>query len=232
MTRRLIEFSTKDLSSLYFEVAKDPLYAGSINDQRQILNVMDQVLQTMTSIIAPIMPHLAEDIAWYRTGATKDPSASESVTMPSFFQQGWNKIPDIWNDPKAEADMKVLLRIRSDVHALVSQAKEKQFVKSTPETAVQIFAPADSSVSQVVVQHQMLLADLFGVASIEVVSDVAEFQQSEQTQSGWSVSVAVHGTPIQLRMHSAPNHKCPRCWKHHSINPDALCSRCEVIVSS
>ena len=92
VARSLIEFATKTLSTLYYDSVKDTLYAGSSEDQLPILAAMNEILHTITCVLAPILPHLAEDLHWYRHGATCDPTPEEVHSMPSFFQQGWHTV--------------------------------------------------------------------------------------------------------------------------------------------
>lgn len=131
VTRSLLECATKTLSSLYLAVSKDALYAGSDADRQPVLYVLDQALQTLTSVLAPILPHLAEEITWYRGGATADPTPAEQATMPSMFQRGWHTVDDAWHDPALEHDMQHVLRVRSDVFSLMTQCIEQQYVLST-----------------------------------------------------------------------------------------------------
>lgn len=131
VTRSLLECATKTLSSLYLAVSKDTLYAGSNADRQPVLYVLDQALQTLTSVLAPILPHLAEEITWYRGGAAADPTPAEQATMPSMFQHGWHAVDDAWHDPALEHDMQDVLRVRSDVFALMTQCIEQKYVLST-----------------------------------------------------------------------------------------------------
>ncbi|PSR78627.1 hypothetical protein PHLCEN_2v7374 [Hermanssonia centrifuga] len=60
----LSNFANITLSSLYFHITKDCLYADAPNSigRRAVVTVMDQILETMTSVMAPILPHVAEEI--------------------------------------------------------------------------------------------------------------------------------------------------------------------------
>ena len=106
VARSLIEFATKTLSTLYYDSVKDTLYAGSSEDQLPILAAMNEILHTITCVLAPILPHLAEDLHWYRHGATCDPTPEEVHSKPSFFQQGWHPVSDVWYDPSLEVSLK------------------------------------------------------------------------------------------------------------------------------
>ena len=60
---------------------KDCLYADSENgiERRRVLGVLDQVLATMTRVLAPVLPHLAEEIHETLHGAD----------APSVFATQW-----------------------------------------------------------------------------------------------------------------------------------------------
>lgn len=90
VVRRLSEFTNGTLSTLYLDVTKDSLYADAASNpcRNAIVAVLDQVLGVYTTILAPITPHLAEEIFHYRKGATEDPKSVDEPA-PSVFQQGW-----------------------------------------------------------------------------------------------------------------------------------------------
>lgn len=85
----LNNFANVTLSSLYFDITKDCLYAGSPNgiERRSILTVFERVLQTMTSVIAPVLPHLAEEIHHHYNGGGDDISKT-----PSAFTTKWQPL--------------------------------------------------------------------------------------------------------------------------------------------
>ena len=57
-------FANITLSSFYFDINKDCLYADRVDgvERRRVLTVLDEVLTTMTRVLAPVLPHLAEEI--------------------------------------------------------------------------------------------------------------------------------------------------------------------------
>ena len=179
MSRRLNEFVTTTLSALYLDVAKDPLYAGGVRSDA-IRAVLDRILSTLTSLLAPILPHLAEDIHWYRDGRTADPAPGETVS--SVFTQGWQPADPAWYDPQAAEDMRRILRIRSDVYTLLTQCKNEQYVapasprlvKSAPECAVDLLVSDDEAAF--LAPYLDELADVLLVASVCLHTDVASVE--------------------------------------------------------
>ena len=125
VTRRLNEFVTTTLSALYFDVVKDPLYAGGVN-RNTILAVMNRILETITCILAPILPHLAEEIHWYRDKREMDPEPNQQ--FQSVFQQAWSHSDPSWEDADAANDTHRLMRLRADLFAILTASIKDQYV--------------------------------------------------------------------------------------------------------
>jgi isoleucyl-tRNA synthetase len=60
----LTNFANITLSSLYFDITKDCLYANDTYsvERRAVITVFEHILRTITSVMAPVLPHLAEEI--------------------------------------------------------------------------------------------------------------------------------------------------------------------------
>ena len=72
--------ATTTLSALYFDVIKDTLYCDPEDSPQRlaILNVLRQTLTSFVRMMAPIVPHLAEELHEARTGKTS-----------SVFEHAW-----------------------------------------------------------------------------------------------------------------------------------------------
>merc|ERR1719276_816142 len=62
--QELLRFATADLSNFYLDVAKDRLYISAIDDarRRSCQTVIHACLEGYAKALAPILPHMAEDI--------------------------------------------------------------------------------------------------------------------------------------------------------------------------
>ena len=60
----LLRFTSTDLSNFYLDVAKDRLYISATNDfrRRSCQTVLNACIEGLAKAIAPILPHMAEDI--------------------------------------------------------------------------------------------------------------------------------------------------------------------------
>ena len=83
----LMRFATSDLSNFYLDVAKDRLYISDANDfrRRSCQTVIDILLEGLKSAMAPILPHLAEDIHQHSSKVMIDGRKS------SVFESLWPK---------------------------------------------------------------------------------------------------------------------------------------------
>ncbi|KAG8960228.1 isoleucine-tRNA ligase [Tulasnella sp. 419] len=157
----LTSFANTTLSSLYFDITKDTLYADapSTLHRRAVMTTFNEILQTIVPILAPIMPHMAEEAHEVLKGqiTTKDYEAF------SVFTKGWRPVDNVWEDPKLDSQMQALLNVRSGVFELMEQARRQKLMGSSLEASVEIVIPPNdtSSLSQLLRAEENLLKTLF-----------------------------------------------------------------------
>nr|ODN85297.1 isoleucine-tRNA ligase [Cryptococcus depauperatus CBS 7841] len=111
-------FSISTLSTLYFEIVKDTLYCDKEDNptRKATIAVLRHVLERLTKIIAPIVPHLAEELYDHTENGTED----------SVFMQSWE--PDTtWVNPAVTRDMEKLLELRPGVQQLIEHARSDRY---------------------------------------------------------------------------------------------------------
>ncbi|KAH9849619.1 isoleucyl-tRNA synthetase [Lenzites betulinus] len=219
---QLSYFANIVLSSFYFDMNKDCLYAEQKDGlaRRRVLTVLDQVLTTMTRVLAPVLPHLAEEIH-----ATLHGAESKSV-----FATPWTPLPDEYVDPQAEADMSKLFRIREKVFALLEQARKAGHVKSSlsADVALSIRSAPTPDVIDLLGREEDMLASLFGVSRV----NLSEYpSDGPKPQWQYADALELEGTEIDINVRPAALHKCPRCWTYTRPEHDDLCKRCTDVVS-
>ena len=75
--QRLYQFFSVDLSSFYLDVLKDRLYAEAAGgpERRAAQFVLSRLHEVLTRLIAPILPHTAEEIWDFVPGGDGRPRA-------------------------------------------------------------------------------------------------------------------------------------------------------------
>ncbi|KAK0541043.1 isoleucine-tRNA ligase [Tilletia horrida] len=224
--RRVTEFASGPLSSLYLDITKDVLYADPADSARRqiILAVLDQVLRTFTSILAPVTPHLAEEIFHFYHGAEKDPEPGHDAGLVgSVFQHGWQGVDDCWNDTAFAVDMERLLKVRDAVLASLESARREGHIKGSLAAGVQLHGPSESTLLRLLQAKENELANFFIVSDV-TVSDPSVAPPDQDPSAAWSLSSSVEDVQIVLR--PAGGHKCPRCWTYRRLAEEEVCGRC------
>ena len=83
----LTNFANVTLSSLYFDITKDCLYADNLYsfERRSVITVFEHILRIMTSVMAPVLPHLAEEVHEHWNSDGKSVFMSKWTTLVSMF---------------------------------------------------------------------------------------------------------------------------------------------------
>ncbi|KAH9941162.1 isoleucyl-tRNA synthetase [Epithele typhae] len=209
------------LSSFYFHMNKDCLYADSKDSlsRRRVLTVLDQTLTTMTKVLAPALPHLAEEIHSTRHGPQ----------CPSVFTTPWTTLPAEFENNEAQTDMDTLFRIRSKVHSLLENASKDGVVKRVLATDVIISISTASTpeIIDLLGREEHTLCALFGVSSVTLCDRAASDMVPEWE---YKDTLDLSGTEVEVAIRPAAREKCPRCWMHTRPVGDELCKRCTDVV--
>ncbi|KXN89152.1 Isoleucine--tRNA ligase [Leucoagaricus sp. SymC.cos] len=229
----LVYFANITLSSFYFDIRKDTLYAESINslERRGVLTVLEKILDTMTAIYSPVLPHLAEEVHANRYPGTET----------SYFMSHWKPLSDEWHDPRSKTQMTTLLKVRDQVLSLLENARTDKHIKSSLEAGVDIIISQDlipkGNLDLEEVTHvESFLKSLFITSDAQISTPNALEAKSEpEWEYTASIEVIAQGNPeakIQIRVRPAMGHKCPRCWTFARADAYNLCKRCEDVMES
>ncbi|XP_023250466.1 isoleucine--tRNA ligase, mitochondrial isoform X3 [Seriola lalandi dorsalis] len=103
--RVLQAFIARDVSSFYFSIIKDRLYCDPEDSlgRRSCQTVLEEVLDGVTRSIAPILPHLAEEVYLHAPGHDK---------AETLFKSGWIKSSSVWKQPGLEEAVEGACAIR------------------------------------------------------------------------------------------------------------------------
>jgi len=177
----------------------------------------------MVYIIAPVLPHLAEEIH----SALHGQPSSEISHVSSVFSRPWVPLSPDWYDPTAEEEMVKLLRVRSTVLGLLEQARGRRQLSSSTEAEIDIVLPSGrNDLTGLITREKSFLKTLFIVSDVSVIEEGSLGTASLPWLYEDSVSLPGTDERIHIRARQAILAKCPRCWTYTRLHGDALCARC------
>ncbi|TDL24631.1 isoleucyl-tRNA synthetase [Rickenella mellea] len=219
----LTKFANITLSSFYFDITKDTLYADSINSpqRRAVVTVLEQVLKTMTPVMAPITPHLAEEIAYTLQG-----SVGEKGEGLSYFTNPWHPLDLKWRNEDVKKEMDALLVVRNGVLGLLENARRDKNLRNSLEADIEIhLPPSGHTTHDLLVKNAEFLKTLFIVSNVKLVTE----NSVEPTKVIWLYEGSV-GQDLRCVVKPASLGKCPRCWTFSRRPEDRLCPRCDAVI--
>ncbi|KIJ58645.1 hypothetical protein HYDPIDRAFT_171201, partial [Hydnomerulius pinastri MD-312] len=183
------------------------------------------ILRSMTSVLAPVLPHLAEEI---------NAQSLDGATSKSFFAQKWEPLSTEWDDPQAEKDMGSLLMVRNTVLSLLENARGDKNLKSALEAKVTIAIPSDAIGTELIqllrregLASENLLKTLFIVSDVRLTDRGDRPAGAPEWSYSGSLKIPDSDAEITIRVEPATLRKCPRCWTFARTDEDELCQRCK-----
>jgi isoleucyl-tRNA synthetase len=209
-----------DLSSFYFDILKDTLYADKAEGQarRSAQTVLHEVLLTLSTLIAPVLSHLAEDIWAFLPEATR--GGAESV-----FLTEWPKAKAEWLNPELKARWEAIAGWRDVALKALEQARQAKQIGSALESRVVLFPKTDA-----------MRAHLEAL-SAKQIAKVLIASQARVAASGEAAPANVLDTnDLAVAIEMAEGAKCQRCWVYSThvgeyAQHPTLCDRCNEVVS-
>jgi isoleucyl-tRNA synthetase len=204
-TRR---FCNVELSAFYLDVIKDRLYAESRDSvaRRAAQTVVYELAHTLTRLLAPIIPHTAEEV-WQRLPIPHKPVSVHLADFPT--------LQDALLDEALLKRFESILDVREAVNRAVEQAKQEKRVPNPQSAQVAVHAPEPLysilSAYPTPAAPDNLLARIFGVSHATIAPSNGE---------------------LHVEVSPAQGLKCARCWL---VLPDVdpqteLCPRCQAVV--
>lgn len=202
----LQNFAAVDLSSFYLDIVKDRLYTAGKKSlsRRACQTVLFENLMALVKILAPVMPHQAEDI-WQNVPEV------QRGGLVSILLSDWPVVNEKWNNPELEADFTKILKSREVVSRAIEPLRADKKVGSSLEVAVTVNADDDS----VLKANEKDLADIYIVSQANLADEKPSDVLNEYSEEGYTVWVT-----------KAHGEKCTRCWKYRELNEDGICPDC------
>lgn len=199
-------FCTVDLSNFYLDISKDRLYISAEKSlrRRSCQTVLSKVLDSLVRLVAPVLPHLAEDIWQYMP---------YRVAHQSVFQAGWVRSDSRWHRPDLSHGWQKLTALRDEVNTGLEALRKDKTIGASLEARVRLeirepglYAEAERMRDE--------LRYLFIVSQVELLLVDGE-----------------PGGPTTITILQAEGDKCERCW-NYSVqvgtfeDHPTLCERC------
>lgn len=239
--QEILRFATADLSNFYLDVAKDRLYISSVDDarRRSCQTVLHACLEGFSKAIAPILPHMAEDI-WQ--------NLPYETSTESVFEGGWPKELTAFPEHGAE-EWDLVRNVRDDVNKMLEAARNDKLVGASLDAAAFIYVEDDAKRAML----EKFVGDDHLVSPPEKTNGVDELRtalmlsQVHLVDSKADLDAAceesyISGTDTasgcQVGIAKAVGEKCGRCWFYDDqIGKQGLpyadvCQRCHESIFS
>ncbi|WP_462130094.1 isoleucine--tRNA ligase [Staphylococcus pseudintermedius] len=203
-------FINVELSNFYLDYGKDILYIEEKNahKRRSMQTVLFEILVNMTKLLAPIIPHTAEEV-WSHIEQVDEESV-HLTNMPA-KEEVDQALLDKWN---------TFMALRDDVNRALEAARNEKVIGKSLEAKVKV-GNSSSFDTLAFLEGFNDLHQLFIVSQVELVEDTKG-------------EVYQHGT---IEIAKADGEKCARCWNYSeslgSVGElDDLCPRCQEVVKT
>ncbi|XP_047945517.1 isoleucine--tRNA ligase, chloroplastic/mitochondrial [Salvia hispanica] len=233
-------FVVIDLSSFYLDVAKDRLYVGGTTSstRRSCQTVLAAQLLSVSRVLSPILPHLAEDV-WQNLPFPF--TTAEGHVANFVFEAGW-PVPNERHLAFPEDDVIFwgkILELRNEVNKVLEVARTQKLIGSSLEAKAYLYASDDDLVSRLVSlcssdNEADTLHRIFLTSQVEILRTIDDVKEDDIACSG---EYLIDDTSkVWIGVSRADGSKCERCWNFspqvgsYDDHP-SLCSRCHSVVS-
>jgi isoleucyl-tRNA synthetase len=208
------QFCAVTLSATYHDILKDRLYTLGTHSplRRSSQTAIHHIFQTLVRLLAPILAFTADEAWAFATAKTE-------YTDDSVHLQDWPLAPGAWTNAEIEADIGVLLRVRSLVNEAIEPLRAVGKLGKSLDAAVALTGPADDATFRVLEKHRDFLPELF------IVSHV-------------TLTPVPHG-PLSISVRPCAELdyvRCPRCWRWvpalEASGHGEVCPRCAEALKS
>eukprot|EP00429_Kryptoperidinium_foliaceum_P010472 CAMPEP_0176001570 /NCGR_PEP_ID=MMETSP0120_2-20121206/194_1 /TAXON_ID=160619 /ORGANISM="Kryptoperidinium foliaceum, Strain CCMP 1326" /LENGTH=1037 /DNA_ID=CAMNT_0017334121 /DNA_START=171 /DNA_END=3285 /DNA_ORIENTATION=+ len=233
--QEILRFATADMSNFYLDVAKDRLYISAVDDarRRSCQTVIHALLEGIAKAVAPILPHMAEDI-WQNL-------PYEKLTQ-SVFEGGWPQEHASYSEHENDKWEFVRL-VRDDVNKMLEGARSDKLVGASLDAAAYVFVEDEEKreILQLLVGDENLVVpsvktngvdELRTVLMLSQVYVVDSLDKIKASCDEKYISGADTSSGCVVGVTKAEGTKCGRCWFYDTqigklgLPHDDVCQRC------
>ncbi|XP_029937883.1 isoleucine--tRNA ligase, mitochondrial [Myripristis murdjan] len=229
--RLLQAFIARDLSSFYFSIIKDRLYCDPEESlaRRSCQTVLEEILDGVTRAIAPILPHLAEEVYLHAPGHDR---GGETL-----FKSGWIKSSSVWRRPGLEEAVEGACAIRDSFLSSIPGKNAAQYNLTIAIEPGLLFELMES-LQEEPTSTSSQLTELMMAAQTTLTSQLPRDLPPDALRSSGNFLINLEGGVIRedstYSIAAVPTSaaRCPRCRRYTAESPDCLCPRCHSILSA
>lgn len=239
-SQELLRFASAEMSNFYLDVAKDRLYISAADDfrRRSCQTVIHALLEGFAKAVAPILPHMAEDI-WQNLPYEK--------TAESVFEGGWPT--HLTQYPQFDADKWDLVRlVRDDVNKMLEGARVDKLLGASLDAAAFLYVEEEEKrrTLQSLVGDESLIVPPVKTNGVDELRTALMLSQVHIVDSPDAIAAScdkkyISGTDTMsgcvVGVAKAAGTKCGRCWFYdtqvgrHGLPHSDVCQRCNDAIS-
>ncbi len=200
----LQNFCVVDLSSFFFDIAKDRLYTGGTKSEsrRACQTVLNELLQALVRLLVPVTPHMAEDI-WQHV---PDPIRKHCNTEKSVLLTDFPTPRSEYLNESLAGFWKELIAVRYTVNKALEEARAGRKIGSSLEASVCLEFDGNELADKVL----SLGPDLPGF----FITSQAKVGGGNGNGSANGILSEVSENGVRVKVFKAEGQKCQRCWKY------------------
>ena len=212
-------FCTVDLSSIYFDILKDRLYASTPSsvERRAAQTVLYELLQSLVVFVAPVLTFSSEEVWQYMNKRSDMPTSVQLAAWPSAHPE--------YLDAALASKWEALLELRGEVTKALEIARRNKEIGNALDADLVIYADGSS--------YELLKAVEAELPNYLIVSGVKLVAGVDSAPEG---SCRAEELPIAVEVIPSTAEKCDRCWIHTELtsvsnDESGLCARCTGVMA-
>ena len=184
-------FCTFDLSSFYFDFAKDILYIEGMDqhDRRCIQTVLYESLLSLTKLVSPILSHTADEVWSFIPGVQEQ--SVQLTDMP--------EVKNLANSTELLEKWSKFMNLRDDVLKALEEARNEKVIGKSLTAKVTLYVKDETKALLETIHEN--LQQLFIVSDFEVAGSFAEAPEQ-----------AIKLEHAAIVITKAEGETCERCW--------------------
>jgi len=201
-------YIANELSAFYLDYTKDILYIekADSHDRRSIQTVLYHHALDMVRLLAPIIPHTADDVYSHIPGTDEFSVYLTDMPEPAVYENA-KELLEKWNE---------VFVIRQHVLKALEDARNEKIIGKSLTASVSLYV--GEKAAQLLKSLNANLQQIFIVSNLEV-SQAAPPKE------------AVAFEDMSVLVNAAEGKTCDRCWQVvEAVNEQGVCSRCAEVI--